>query len=194
MAITVLLSTLGFFETSESVERAVLRLHVIANSNSAEDQTLKLQVRDALLRQGSALFGSLSGKEAAAREIREQLPLLEETAKQVVFSAGYSYPVLAELTEDFFPTRTYGDVTLPAGQYEALRVVIGSGKGENWWCVMFPPLCVPAAQDTPTLEDALDPAALELVREDPKYELRFWIVEQWRAWQQKRAERNKAAP
>ena len=143
MAVCVLLSVCTFMKDGESVKNAVLRLHVIANSDTAEDQTLKLQVRDALLKQSSALAAAAT-KQQAAQTLEAQLETLKNAAKRAVAQQGFSYDVAVSLEHTAFPTRTYGDVTLPAGEYDALRVVIGEGRGQNWWCVMFPPLCIPA--------------------------------------------------
>lgn len=178
MAVCVLLSVCTFMKDGESVKNAVLRLHVIANSDTAEDQTLKLQVRDALLKQSSALAAAAT-KQQAAQTLEAQLETLKNAAKRAVAQQGFSYDVAVSLEHTAFPTRTYGDVTLPAGEYDALRVVIGEGRGQNWWCVMFPPLCIPAASGATALGDVLDEDALKLVHEAPQYDVRFWIVEQW---------------
>ncbi len=178
MALTVLLSVLTFQQTGDTVRAGVLRLHVIAHSDAPEDQQLKLAVRDALLKKGKSLAAAET-KQAAEESLADALPDYRETARQVIAAHGYDYDVTISLKPAFFPTRTYGDVTLPAGTYDALRVVIGDGKGQNWWCVMFPPLCLPAAQDSRALEDVLNEDACQLVSSSPRYELRFWIVEQW---------------
>ena len=178
MALTALLSVLTFQQTGDAVRAGVLRLHVIAHSDAPEDQQLKLAVRDALLKKGKPLAAAET-KQAAERSLTDALPDYRKTAKQVIAAHGYDYDVTVSLKPAFFPTRTYGDVTLPAGTYDALRVVIGDGKGQNWWCVMFPPLCLPAAQDSRALEDVLNEDACQLVAASPRYELRFWIVEQW---------------
>ena len=102
---------------------------------------------------------------------------------------GGSDPVQVSLERAVFPTRTYGSVTLPAGEYDALRVVIGKGDGKNWWCVMFPPLCLPAAEKGTQLGDVLDEEALALTKRPPQYELRFWLLEQWELWKQRHAEK-----
>lgn len=188
MAVCVLLSVCSFMKEGDSVKNAVLRLHVIANSDTPEDQALKLQVRDALLKKTAALAAAET-KRQAAQTLQAQLAALQHTAKRAVRRQGFCYDVAVSLEHTTFPTRTYGDVTLPAGEYDALRVVIGEGKGQNWWCVMFPPLCLPAASGGPALGDVLDEDALQLVHEAPQYDVRFWIVEQWEKlkakWQEK---------
>ena len=192
MAVCVVLSVCSFAKDGDSVKNAVLRLHVIANSDTPEDQALKLRVRDALLKKSGDLAAAES-KQQAAQTIEAQLETLKDAAKRVVAQQGFRYDVALSLEHSAFPTRTYGDVTLPAGEYDALRVVIGEGKGQNWWCVMFPPLCLPAASNGPALGDVLDEDALALVHEAPQYDVRFWIVEQWEKlkakWAQKAASR-----
>ena len=119
----------------------LIRLHVIANSDSPEDQALKLQVRDRLLLTFGEAFREVRSMEQARDIIEANLAELEQTAYAEINSQGFSYPVEAQLGIYPFPTRVYGDLVYPAGDYEALRVVIGEGQGANWWCVMFPPLC-----------------------------------------------------
>jgi len=184
----VLLSVLSFEKAGDNVKNAVLRLHVIANSDTAEDQVLKLQVRDALLKESSA-FAAAGTKQQAEKNVRTQLRALRRTAARVIAKRGYDYDVAVSLEHSRFPTRTYGDVTLPAGEYDALRVVIGEGRGQNWWCVMFPPLCLPAASGGTALDDVLPEDALALVYETPQYDVRFWIVEQWEKLKAKWEER-----
>lgn len=181
MAVAVLLSVVRFDARCRSVEDEVLRLHVIANSDSADDQALKLAVRDAVLRKGGEWFASCASKADAQALVKPRLNDLRQVAEAVVRDHGYSYPVQVTLSPCRFPTRTYGDVTLPAGTYDAVRVILGAGEGQNWWCVMFPPLCLPAAGDAATLADVLAAPALQTVKENPKYELRFWVVEKLRA-------------
>ncbi|NLU36368.1 MAG: stage II sporulation protein R [Clostridiales bacterium] len=119
----------------------LIRLHVIANSDSPEDQELKLHVRDRLLLAFGEKFRDVQTLEEARKAIEASLPELEKTALAEIRERGYSYNVKAQLGIFPFPTRVYGDVVYPAGNYEALRLVIGEGRGANWWCVMFPPLC-----------------------------------------------------
>jgi len=124
----------GFSGECAYIRENMLRLHVMANSDSEEDQALKLIVRDAILNESGGFELTQSN-----------LKLLEDVARREVNADGKDYPVKAELVNMFFPTRHYGDITVPAGRYDAVRLTIGSGDGENWWCVMFPPMCIPAA-------------------------------------------------
>jgi stage II sporulation protein R len=119
----------------------LIRLHVIANSDSLEDQALKYQVRDTIVAELSPKLKHSQGIEESRQIVQANLARLEELAEATIANAGYAYKVKAEVGNFDFPTRSYGEIILPAGRYEAVRVVIGSGEGANWWCVLFPPLC-----------------------------------------------------
>lgn len=177
-----LVLTVGIFSCTVTGECAdvrsrVVRLHILANSDSQEDQELKLQVRDAVLQAADSKIGEASDKEEALLCLEGDLSALETAAQQTVAKAGYTYPVKAELCRMYFTTRTYGAVTLPAGMYEAVRMTIGEGKGHNWWCVVFPPLCLGSASGGQTLESVLTPAEVRLVNSGQKYRLRFKCIE-----------------
>ena len=173
-----LCSVTSFASSCAQIRESVLRLHVLANSDSDADQALKLQVRDAVLEEGAHIFdGSLTADEAE-QAIEQALPRLEQAARSEVMKRGYTYEVHITVSEEYFDTRTYEDeVTLPAGRYRAVRVIIGNGEGHNWWCVMFPPMCLPAAQGGVELDGVLDGKEEKIVRTSPKYEPRFKIVE-----------------
>ncbi len=130
---------------NQSIETAladsVIRLHVIANSDREHDQALKLKVRDAILEEFGSSLDTYEGIDYSRAEIEKNLEQIEKCAKNVIETNGYDYDVKASLGQSDFPTKSYGDVTLPAGSYEALKVEIGKADGKNWWCVMFPPLC-----------------------------------------------------
>ena len=133
----------AFAQRAEEVQTEVLRLHIPANSDSDFDQQIKLALRDALLEKyGAALADSGSLPEAEKRT-EELLPEIEQFCCEFLAENGADYSAHAELTEMYFTTRRYDRVTLPAGNYRALRITLGSGQGHNWWCVMFPPLCLP---------------------------------------------------
>lgn len=160
------------------VRSDVLRMHVIANSDSDEDQALKLKVRDAVLERGAELFDGTVTVDEAKAKIEPQKAELEAAAREVIEREGYDYPVSVNVVNEYFATRCYGDLTMPAGRYTAVKVVIGEGAGHNWWCVMFPPLCLPAAQDRGGNIDAfLDGDELKVVESSGRYEPRFKIVE-----------------
>ena len=137
--------TCGFSAYADRTEQTLadnlIRLHVIANSDSAEDQELKIAVRDAIVEEVGYLFSDITDRETAIREIEENIGYIEGISRRVISDSGYNYDVDVALGSADFPSKTYGNVTLPAGTYDALKVVIGSGDGQNWWCVLFPPLC-----------------------------------------------------
>ncbi|MBR6069098.1 MAG: stage II sporulation protein R [Ruminococcus sp.] len=181
LVLTILISnTVGFVRDGLALDRlrgSVLRLHILAASDSERDQTLKLRVRDALLESG-ILDGADSLAEAEAIAA-DRLPDIERIAETVLRANGCELPVEAELADTEFDVRTYGDITMPAGTYRALRVKIGSAQGHNWWCVMYPSLCMPAAcevtDDRQTELEYFDDEELDIMYEPEKYEIRFAI-------------------
>lgn len=132
----------------EELADSVIRFHVIANSDSAEDQALKLAVRDSVLAQAEEIYPQGATLEEARQALEGHLEALAAAGRSAVQAQGYSYPVTAQLTRCWFPTKEYEGFSLPAGSYQALRIVIGEGEGQNWWCVAFPPLCLGAASET----------------------------------------------
>lgn len=175
--LSVILNIVSFAVTCENVRQDVLRLHVIAASDSYDDQQLKLKVRDAVLQAGADVFDGSVNIENAVEKLTPELKTLERAAEKTVKERGYAYDVSVTLSEEFFATRTYENVTLPAGKYLAVRVVIDKGEGQNWWCVMFPSLCLPAAVVKTEIDDVLNEKEVQLVSRNPKYEPRFKIVE-----------------
>ena len=127
---------------------SVIRFHVIANSDSEADQALKLAVRDRVLARAEEIYPENATLEEAQAALEGHLNLLAAAGREVVEEQGYDYPVSAALEDCWFPTKEYEGFALPAGNYTALRVTIGEGKGQNWWCVAFPPLCLGAASET----------------------------------------------
>lgn len=119
----------------------IIRLHVVANSDSPEDQQLKLQVRDKVISSMNKRFEGLKDVEEVKSIIEENLTEIETVARESIAESGKHYDVKAAFARTDFPTKVYGNLTLPAGTYQALNIVIGEGNGKNWWCVMFPPLC-----------------------------------------------------
>ena len=169
-------------QTQEQLSDKVVRLHVLANSDSEEDQALKLLVRDAILERAEDLLSKSGDREEAEGLLRGRLLEFEQVAAAVIAQAGYDYPVRVELEDTQFPTKEYDGFTLPAGDYLALRIVIGKGEGQNWWCVVFPPLCTAASADVP--ETALAAGLTEdqvslMTEEDGGYQLKFKAVELW---------------
>lgn len=168
----------AFAYNCSRVRSDVLRMHVIANSDCSADQQLKLMVRDAVLERGAQLFDGTVTADEARRKIEPHKADLEAAAQEVIERAGYDYPVSVNVVNEYFATRCYGSLTMPAGRYTAVKVVIGEGAGRNWWCVMFPPLCLPAAQDRGGNLDAFfDDGELKVVESSGRYEPRFKIVE-----------------
>lgn len=170
-------------EARSNISEDVFRLHIIANSDSREDQALKLKIRNAILEESGDIFdGALSAKEAA-KLANAHLDDFRRTAEKVIYENGYDYDVKCEITEMYFDERTYGSVSLPAGNYNALRICVGNAEGKNWWCVMFPSLCLPAVTDTDeVLERALDDGALteeevEILKNPSNYEVRFYFAD-----------------
>lgn len=173
----LLFSLITFEDSCESVRNNCFRLHIIANSDSREDQQLKLSVRDSILKDTAYIFEKANNKNDAIRLCKENINEILNISKKVIKENGYDYSVNVEVKETYFPTRTYEKYTLPAGKYDALRIIIGEAKGKNWWCVMFPSLCLPAAKKKTELSDVLSSKEIHLIESKPKYEIRFWIVE-----------------
>ena len=168
-------------ETQKQLADRVVRLHVLANSDSEADQALKLEVRDAVTERTEGLLKLVSGRQEAEDVLRQHLPELEQLAEEQVRASGYGYPVNVELAVTDFPTKEYDGFSLPAGEYLALRVLIGEAAGQNWWCVVFPPLCTAAASDVAVtaLAAGLDEEQVRLITEQDGYILRFKTVEWW---------------
>ncbi len=172
-------SVVSFAGACEDIESRVLRLHILANSDSESDQALKLKVRDAILEISPEIFGDTSSKQEAIRKAKTDLPKIIAEAERVIKAEGYNYSVRAEVVNDKFNTRVYENFTLPAGDYDAVRIIIGSGSGHNWWCVMFPALCLPSAEGN-ELQNELPDSEKCIVdnNENSKgYEIRFGVVE-----------------
>lgn len=125
----------------EDISNKLIRFHVIANSDNESDQALKLQIRDKVLQYISPKLNNSKSIEESRKILDIENENILNIAKEVINENGYSYDVESTLSKEYFPVKTYGNITLPQGKYEAYRIVIGSGEGQNWWCVMFPPLC-----------------------------------------------------
>ncbi len=178
--IVCIMATVSFENNCKGIREEILRLHVIANSDSDFDQDLKLQVRDAVLKSGETVFSGSEDIISAEGKIAEKTNVLLNSAKETIYNLGYDYDVKIELKRSYFPTRIYDDITLPAGYYKAVRIIIGEGKGKNWWCIMFPPLCLPAASDNKeVIGDYLTKNEMQIVTSNPKYEVRFWLIEKY---------------
>lgn len=130
----------------------LLRLHVVANSDSPEDQALKLRVKDRIVSEIGGLVSKMETKEEILEFLRGSMRYIEDTAAREIEAANKEYGVRAEVGYFTFPTKSYGSLALPAGEYQALRIVLGEGGGANWWCVMFPPLCFVDTKNAVALE------------------------------------------
>lgn len=138
----ILISAFSYVDAvSKDICESVLRLHVIANSDTKEDQELKLKVRDNVLSYMNTICKNARNKEEAIQIAESHIDEFKQIALNTISENGYDYSVNLKIGNFSFPTKTYGDISLPSGYYDALRIEIGKAKGQNWWCVMFPPLC-----------------------------------------------------
>ena len=164
----------------DRLNEELIRLHVVAASDDAEDQAIKLQVRDAVMEGLQTAMGEIADVEAAKQYIHENLPKITEIANKALRAAGNDGEAVVSFCKEAFDTRVYDTFTLPAGVYESLRIVIGEGEGKNWWCVVFPEFCIPAAGTE--FEDVAAGAGFDraltgaLTGEQP-YEIRFFLLE-----------------
>lgn len=182
LLVTVSVGILIFFPTKEDMElySGFIRLHVVANSDSDEDQALKLKVRDAVLPAVAEMLADCADVEDAKLVLSRNSGLLVQTAAQVVGNEGVGQSVSVHLGQEYYPTRGYDGLRLPAGTYESLRIVIGEGAGHNWWCVLFPPLCVnTAAPENQLIEAGFTGSQVKILTEceNPRYVLKFRILE-----------------
>ena len=168
----------------EKIYESVVRLHVLANSDSDSDQALKLKVRDAVLSYISPKVIDSVSREDAIQILEDELDEVQKVAAEVVLSEGYDYPVDVTLTLEEYPTRNYEAMSFPSGEYVSLRVMIGEAEGQNWWCVLFPPLCLSAASEKLENEEAFIAVGLnsdqyKIITEtdDATYYLRFKLLE-----------------
>ena len=178
----MLLGTIHTETQQQGISEKILRFHVLANSDSGEDQALKLKVRDAV---GTYLAKPLAEAESLEESeaiVEENIPEIEQVAGNVVQEEGYDYTVDASLDSCMFPEKTYGEYTFPAGEYQALRLVIGEGGGHNWWCVMYPNLCFSGSmyqvdeQSGEKLQAELTNEEYAAVLQSGDYKVRFKIL------------------
>lgn len=177
----VFISALSYVNAvSENIADSVFRLHVIANSDSKEDQDLKYKVRDSILEYMNSISSNCSSKEDVIKLACEYQDEFSKIAKKVINDNGYDYEVNIHIGNFEFPTKTYGDISLPAGNYDALRVEIGEAKGQNWWCVMFPPLCfvdvtsgVVPDESKEIMQENLNDEEYTLISDDERSDVKF---------------------
>ncbi len=177
LLIAFLVSVVPFVDSCRELSDDVLRVHILANSDSAADQSLKLAVRDRILEHCSVYFDQCEDKNEALAVTREHLDEIEAVAQSEIHAHGFDYPVKAEVGQAYFDTRYYEEFTMPAGWYDSLRLTIGGGGGKNWWCVMYPALCVGAACREKMKEDLSD-GEYRVVTAD-RVDFRFKLVEYW---------------
>lgn len=184
MGTCMLLAALAWFGTvladRQSLNENVIRLHVVAASDSEEDQQIKLQVRDALIETLQPGMDGLADADAAKEYLMSRLEDLQETANRILTEAGSEDQATVTLAKEAFSTRDYDTFSLPAGVYESLRVTIGQGEGKNWWCVVFPSLCLPATSEG--FEDAAAGAGFQdgltnTLQQEDGYEIRFFFLD-----------------
>ena len=192
LSLFILISAISYVDAvSNNIADSVFRLHVIDNSDSKEDQELKLKVRDELLSYMNIISKDSANKQEAMQIANEHKEEFTQIAEKVIKENGYNYTVNVQVGKADFPTKYYGDITLPAGTYDALKVQIGEAKGQNWWCVMFPPLCfvdvstgIVPDNSKQELKQSLDNEEYDLISKTDDNEIlfKFKIVELFQNW------------
>ncbi|WP_250277666.1 stage II sporulation protein R [[Clostridium] colinum] len=179
------------YSVQKGIADEVIRLHVLANSDEMYDQQLKIKVKDGIVKMLETQLHNSVSKDETRIILLQNLDNIEKRAKEIIKENGYDYEVSAKITFDNFPTKQYADVVLPAGEYEALKIEIGEAKGQNWWCVMFPPLCFVDAsvkevpkKDKEILKGVLTDTEYDIVtkaknEKDIPVKIKFKIVEMW---------------
>lgn len=175
--LTLIYSLIPFQAECADISDEVFRLHILANSDSEQDQSLKLKVRDRVLQYTKSLFENAKSKEEAESVISDNLQSISNVAYSEVLDNGYDYQVKAEITNMYFTTRYYENYTLPSGMYDALRITIGSGNGHNWWCVMYPSICISSVEEQDEkAKEVFDATQYDIVKNE-KYQYKFKVVE-----------------
>lgn len=175
--VVICIWTWGIVTDSQALHDELLRLHVVGASDSAQDQDVKLLVRDAVLASLEEGLQDLTDVDAAVEYVAQMLPQVEAAANRALEAAGFSDTAAVTLTEEAFPTREYDTFSLPAGVYKALRVVIGEGEGKNWWCVVFPQLCMGDSEEFVETASMAGMSAELTDTLEGEYEIRFWLLE-----------------
>lgn len=171
---------------SNDISSSVIRFHVLANSDEEYDQNLKLSVRDEILKSISDEMSECTNREEAEEYLRNHTEEITEVAKEVIAEKGYDYDVRTTISTEHYPVRYYENAVFPEGEYESLRVIIGSGEGHNWWCVMYPPLCLNGEavgyDDDSMLKEVLSDESYEVVvlsENSTVPKMKFKVVEWW---------------
>lgn len=168
------------FKNKQLLGEEIIRLHVVANTNETEDQTIKLLVRDEILAMVEDIKEGTASREEFVDRLMNQLPQLQDAANAVISKSGEQYQAVVTFLKEEFPTRYYDTFALPAGIYDSLRIAIGRGEGENWWCVVFPDLCSAAAGGEIidlAVEAGFTPSLSQALTYEKGYELRFWFMD-----------------
>ncbi len=183
-----------FKATEAALASNVIRFHVLANSDEEMDQQLKLKVRDRVIKEASSMFDKSGDINAARCTVLDNLENIKAIAKDEIEKNGFNYDVNVSLGQSHFPTKTYGEIVLPAGSYEALKIEIGNAKGQNWWCVFFPPLCFVdescvsySSEAADKIKNAVGSQNAELLNADAgaKIKIKFKAYEIWQSGKEK---------
>lgn len=164
-----------FFERYDKLKGNIIRLHILANSNSQEDQLLKYKIKDDLSASISVLLKNIKNKSQAKKVVLDNIDYLKSLTKSKIKDNGYDYDIDICLTKSYFTTRKYDGFVLPAGSYDALKIIIGEGKGNNWWCVAFPPMCSPVYSNDDNNKEILGDDQLQMITQPCEY--KFAIIE-----------------
>ena len=170
----------------KDIAKEILRLHVVANSDSKKDQALKMEVKEAVVTYLRGVMQDAESVDEARIQIQKRLPEIEAVAKEKMQQKGYSYDADATLSSCYFPVKTYGDMIFPAGEYEALKVNLGKSAGKNWWCVMYPPLCIPVAEDVAVQDEQakayFSDAEQDVLYHPERYRVKWKLAEWFKKW------------
>lgn len=180
LVIAGVLYTYSAYRDRKALNDGVIRLHVVADSDEQEAQSIKLKVRDAVLTALEDITGGAESKEELMQRLRNHLQTLETAANQVLEQCSYPCKAAVSLEQESFDTRDYETFSLPAGVYDSLRVTIGSGEGKNWWCVVFPQLCLPAAStevESVAVGAGFSEGLSKTLTKQPGYEIRFFFLD-----------------
>lgn len=179
LLLTFVLSTFtGFMYDCKEIRQSVFRLHILANSNTIADQSLKLKVRDKILEETGDIFTNVKSSNEAKKIANKNLSKIVNIAQREVYKNGYNYKVNAYVCNMYFDTRDYETFSLPAGMYDALRITIGEANGNNWWCVLYPSICLPSASSKESLDkSSLSKSQKDIIEKPQKFKAEFKIVE-----------------
>ncbi len=177
---SALYNAVDFSVSCENINSKIFRLHILANSDSAQDQNLKIRIKNKIQQFSQNVLNDYNSKEEAESIFIKNLSNIEEIAKKEIKNCGYNYPICSRVANSYFSTRNYEDFVLPAGNYDALEIKIGSGEGKNWWCILFPMLCVGTAKKSKRLNKTFCKNERDIIcNKRKKYVIRFKFVEMY---------------